>query len=141
MQCPRRVEDGTYGASVFKFDRDDSWRPDGTCSYCGSIDPDDLMERLEAGTVQIGATDKSYKIYVSNDGGEPFFQTHRTDDKPFSGWDSPLHTWVTQETSMAKFYFQHLSKEQMIRFIELLNEGRIKFSGGIGFYVKPYFIA
>lgn len=109
--CPRRDELGD--TSMFKLPPCDEWWANRTCSHCGSMNPDDLMLRLEAGNVTIGTTDKNYKIYVHNDGGEPV----------------PV-----------KFYFQHFSEEQRTRFIELLNERKIKFSGGLGFYVFPYFL-
>lgn len=106
--CPRKIEDhgNPETSTLIYVNKYDVWRENGTCSYCGSMNPDTLMEALEAGTVTIGATDKSYKIYV--DGSK-------------------------------KFYFQHFSEAQMKRFIELFNERRIRFSGGIGFYVFPYF--
>jgi hypothetical protein len=98
------------------------------------------MARCESGTVVLGPTDKSYKVYLTNAGGEPFKQSHRDCPKcsTCKGPGDCAH-WVTRETSGAKFYFQHLSKAQMIRFIELLNEGKLKIEGG-GFYVRPFFI-
>lgn len=40
-----------------------------------------------------------------------------------------------------KGYFQHLSEAQMKRFIELLNEKKIKLAHPGYFYVLPFFIA
>jgi hypothetical protein len=51
----------------------DSWRPDGTCSYCGSISPDELFTSIEANE-KIVPTDKSYKIYVGSE--RKFYFTH-----------------------------------------------------------------
>ena len=125
--CPRAIENGAGPDSPFKgpFSGEMTWRDDDTCSYCGSLNPDTLMSRIEAGDVEIGPTDKNYKIYVSNSGGEDFKQTYRNcpEDSNCTGPDDCTH-WVTRETSRTKFYFQHLSEEQMIRFIELLNDGK-----------------
>lgn len=59
---------------------------------------------------EVGPTDKNYKAYLRWDGGE------------------------------AKFYYQHLSPEQMIRFVELLNQKKLKIGYPGRFYVIPYFI-
>lgn len=143
--CPRRVEDGTDqddSPLVMSGANKDEYRPpDNTCTYCGSFNPDTLMQRLEAGDVELGPTDKSYKVYVRNMGGENFKQTHRDDDKPFAGHGNPVHNWITRETDQTKFYFQHLSVEQKKRFVELLNEKKLKIGYPGHFYVSPFFIS
>jgi hypothetical protein len=111
------------------------------------------MDRLEDGTIKLGSTDKNYKVYVENDGGEQFKQTYRNCPQDTEmigaagnkytassckGRDTCTH-WVTREISGTKFYFQHLSDVQKARFIELLNEKRVKFQGEMGFYVLPFF--
>lgn len=61
--------------------------------------------------VEIGPTDKNYKVYVR-----------------------------TQNMPNGKFYFQHLSAEQRNEFIELVNTNTA-FVGYPGhFYVTPYFM-
>jgi len=40
-----------------------------------------------------------------------------------------------------KFYFQHFSKEECLRFIDLLNAKKIVLDEPGYFYVKPFFIA
>lgn len=59
-------------------DRENVWRPARldsrypgvlgnqvrTCSYCGSMHPDDLMVGVRDGTFVVGPTDKNYKAYV-----------------------------------------------------------------------------
>jgi hypothetical protein len=103
------------------------------------------MARLEAGDVILVPTDKNYKVYVKNDGGEPFKQTFRTDEpsKPGEIMKDPMDqskwTWTTQETSQTKFYFQHLSEEQRKRFVELLNTKKIKLDYPGYFYRLPFF--
>lgn len=139
FQCPRRSESWVGSAPQFQRDNDydDS---DDSCRYCGSLDPDTFIARVLAGDVKLGATDKNYKVYVENDGGAAFKQSYRNcpPKSDCEGPDSCKH-WVTQETTHTKFYFQHLSKEQKQDFVNYLNEGKIKFSGG-GFYVLPFFI-
>lgn len=155
MQCPRRSE-SHFGSSP-AFARDDDYDPsDDSCRYCGSLNPDTLMARLETGDVLLGSTDKNYKVYVTSAPAKPMFkQTYRNcpHDKQMTGAagnvyfvpscdKGPNHCthWATRETDHTKFYFQHLSGAQRTRFIELLNEGKLKFEGGYGFYVLPYFI-
>lgn len=153
--CGRRAENGmdNPNSPLRGSGRDlDTYRDDNTCSYCGSFNPDTLMQRLEVGDVELGPTDKNYKVYLMNAGGEAFKQTYRdcpTDRKivdgkeittKCSGPDTCTH-WVTREMSQAKFYFQHLSVDQKKRFIELLNEKKIKIGMPGHFYSRPYFIA
>jgi hypothetical protein len=111
MKCPRRNP-------FFKFPGDsgeDSYI-NGRCDYCGSLDPETFMQRVEDGTILLGATDKSYKVYV--------------DPAPGS---NPLQS--------IKFYFQHLNETQMRRFVDLFNKQKLKFKGpGESFYVWPFFM-
>jgi hypothetical protein len=113
---------------------------DNTCSYCGSLNNDYFMERLEAGDIECGPTDKSYKVYVRNKGGDPFKQHYRNCPP-----DSPRHMsedcdhWVTREVQETKFYFQHLTHSQMRRFVELMNAGKIALGAPGYFYTLPFF--
>lgn len=135
--CPRRMQD--FGP----WDRQeglDNWREDARCSFCGSLNPDVLMQRLEAGDVELGPTDKSYKVYVRNSGGAPFLQTYRDCPRGSAPHMAEECThWVTREVSETKFYFQHLSADQQRRFIELLNARKVKFGYPGHFYVLPFF--
>ncbi len=56
------------------------------------------------------------------------------------GSDQRHWTWTTREIEQTKFYFQHLSEEQMRRFIELLNGKKLKLDFPGHFYRLPYFI-
>lgn len=132
--CPRMAESPMM--ADFRFVN----RPDdGTCWFCGSLLGDAFMARLEAGDVQLGATDKNYKVYVHNAGGEPFRQSYRTDGGRTA--DQRLWTWTTREVEQTKFYFQHLSEEQRRRFVELLNTGKVRMYGGYGFRPLPFFVS
>lgn len=139
--CPRAVENGA-ALSMFKppFNGEMVWRADNTCSYCGSLNPETFMARLEAGDVELVPTDKSYKVYVRNSGGADFQQRYRDcpTDEPRHGPEECLH-WVTRTIDETKFYFQHLSKDQQARFIELYNERKIKMGYPGHFYTTPFF--
>jgi hypothetical protein len=106
--CPQRIE------GPFRYPDKDTWRSDDTCSHCGSMNPDILMKRLEAGNIELGPTDKSYKVYVKNAGGE--------------------------NVLAIKFYFQHLNEDQKRRFVELLNESKLKLGMPGHFYRLPFSI-
>lgn len=114
--CPRAAEDGaTLSQLKPPFNGEMVWREDRTCSYCGSLDPDVFMARLEAGDVELGPTDKSYKVYIRD-----------LEGKPVGG-------------PAGKFYFQHLNAEQQGRFIELYNARKIKMGFPGHFYNLPFF--
>lgn len=134
MKCPRRIE------GPFLLPDEDCWRDDGTCSYCGSLDPDMLMARLEVGDVEVGPTDKSYKIYVKNEGGHAFKMSFRSCPKDAT-CQAPTDCthWVTEDRVTTKFYFQHLSDAQKNRFIELYNDKKMKIGYPGHFYVRPFF--
>lgn len=143
--CPRRVESGMANS----FPEPDIYREeDDKCSYCGSLNPDTFMKRLEAGDIELGPTDKNYKAYVENKGGQSFKQHYRDcytgkEDpgyKSCTGPDDCTH-WITREQEHGKFYFQHLSVEQRKRFVELLNEKKLHIGMPGHFYTRLFFIA
>ena len=80
FMCGRRTEGYPSGT----FSGPDYWRFDGTCNYCGSINPDQLFQAIEDGC-EIGPTDKNYKVYLE-------------------GAKAP------KVRGACKFYFQHLSE-------------------------------
>ncbi len=135
MQCPRRKENPP-GINP----REDDTGKDGCCTYCGSLLPELFIQRLEQKDVILEPTDKNYKVYVKNKGGEKFKQTYRTDEKPFVSYDSEDHQWVTRELEETKFYFQHLSEDQRKRFIELMNDKNIIIDTPGYFYKMPFFM-
>lgn len=135
FHCARRAE----GFRPLPDLEQDWIREDDTCSYCGSLNPATFMTRLEGGDIQLDPTDKNYKVYVNNRGGESFKMTYRPDPK--DGTPSSEWPWVTEARDHTKFYFQHLTREQQQRFVDLLNEKRIDFGRSTGFYVRPFFIA
>lgn len=112
MFCPRRIENPVADQT---FPGEDQYDNEETCSFCGSLSPELFMARLEAGDVILEPTDKCYKAYLRNDGGEPF------------------------KSPTGKFYYQHLSEDQKTRFVELYNEKKMKLATPGYFYVAPYF--
>jgi hypothetical protein len=172
--CPRQAESPFMMPAFEYLNKPD----DGTCDYCGSLEGDLFMRRIEVGNVVLEPTDKNYKVYVKNDGGEPFTMTYRIDKmedrrraaalnakllREVVGTNLPAHLvadaqahergdeldasdqrhwkWETKVQMQAKFYFQHLSPEQRVRFIELLNAKKLKLDFPGHFYRLPFFIA
>lgn len=141
--CPRKAEIGASMMPDFEFEN----KPDdGTCDFCGSLLPDIFMQRIENGDVTLDPTDKDYKVYVHNNGGEAFLQASRTDKPSQIGEilkdpnDQSLWTWQVKEQSQTKFYFQHLSEDQKKQFVELMNEKKIKLNEPGHFYRMPFFM-
>jgi hypothetical protein len=116
MRCDRR---GPHNPdSPFVYDQDDSptpdyWRERDGRQVCSYCGSMHPDAFMEGARtgVEICPTDKSYKAY---------FDPRR---------------------SHAKFYFQHLSEEQMQEFIDLLNQKKMNIAEPGYFYSRPFFIA
>lgn len=113
--CPRRIE--AFGVWEFKEGMDSY--ESGSCSYCGSMEPNDFMQAVRDGCL-LEPTDKNYKVYVE------------VPDRKFT-----------------KFYFQHLSEDQKREFVDLYNRGHVRMWGMDHdgnthdrgrFYVFPFFM-
>ena len=76
--CPRMAEVGHGPGSPFKLPTESEWRKDNTCSWCGGLNPDEALSRIEDGE-RISVTDKNYKIYMSENHQKVYFQ-HFTED-------------------------------------------------------------
>lgn len=147
MLCPRRIEAGPYAHQPSQVE---DLRDDDHCAYCGSLNPETFMARLEAGTIELGPTDKNYKVYVRSLNDDKFVQSYRncpqhpcpdvTDANGKVDVYKCRH-WTKRQRNETKFYFRHLSEAQMRRFVVLLNLRQIKFGYPGGFYVAPYFIS
>lgn len=76
--CGRRMSD--FGPWTRK-ENIDHWKGsvgNRTCSFCGSLHPSDLIEKVkQEGYGIISSTDKSYKIYVGN---SKYYTYHNTDE-------------------------------------------------------------
>jgi len=117
FRCPRRNELFAYGGD--EQGTPDDWREGRGlvnqtrgCSYCGSMHPDDFMQGLRDGH-EVSPTDKNYKAYLKSPDGQ-----HE-----------------------GKFYYQHLSREQMQEFIDMINFNSMNIGYPGHFYRRPFFIA
>lgn len=72
--CDRRHE----GMGIPPGEPTDTWREDGTCSYCGSVSPSLFFERVLAGD-EVGPTDKNYKAYIGERG--KFYFQHLSEEE------------------------------------------------------------
>lgn len=163
--CPRRVE-APY--RLPGDDGVDRWENRGgfgghkpvgrVCSYCGSLNPDRFMELVEQGWV-VGPTDKSYKAYLHkplSDGEMAELKQRWLHDSravdvldAIDGDPEAAHALEQQWRQtpgadgsgpmVAKFYYQHLSSAQMDRFVELINQKRMRIGYPGRFYVLPFF--
>lgn len=133
--CPRRSENGmdrTDGPFVGAGTNLDTWeRRSGMagspllplCSYCGSLNPADLMDGLQRQRYILGPTDKSYKIYIHENDGSFM----REGDLQFP-----------DGKTIAKFYTKHLSNDQAWMFHMLWQAGHLQFSYPGHFYRPIY---
>ncbi|MCV0398532.1 MAG: hypothetical protein K5785_00900 [Nitrosarchaeum sp.] len=85
MNCPRRINE--IGPWNYQEDDSDHWKDD-CCSFCGSINPDKVIELIKSGYT-ITRTDKNYKIYLNY----------------------PSH--VKAPNGSGKVYLMHFSREQI----------------------------
>lgn len=144
------------------------WREDGTCSYCGSLSPEQFFAAIEAGA-ELGPTDKNYKVYVHRahplvgrpciDGGANFPQTGAgwvqvsAETRPTLPAIDPqgrpasvlkdgewVHVGACSATTHDKFYFQHLSEDERKRFVELMNAKTLSIGYPGHFYRLPFFV-
>ena len=82
LTCPRRIEGPHREVNL------DTWKvshigaPLLVCSYCGSANPEQVLDGLEDGRYSVGTTTKSYKIYVMPSHDKCYFQ-HFTPEQQF----------------------------------------------------------
>ncbi len=55
----------------------DSWGAGNTCSYCGSMHPDDVLKAIREGA-RMTPTDKGYKLYVGDRSAKAYFHHFTT---------------------------------------------------------------
>lgn len=136
MQCPRRCENPINWNPEY-----DKWGIDDCCSYCGSLNPDILLDILLTEKVELVPTDKNYKVYVQaiSDSLPLFKKEYRK--CPDSCKDGPdiCEHWVVEPSKRAKFYFMHFSVEQQKEFVRLSNEKKLSIASPGYFYVPPFF--
>lgn len=105
MKCPRRTE----VPSQFHTTTEDTWRDDGTCSYCGSMSKEDFFKAIEDGN-ELTPTDKNYKIYVNHT--KKFYFQHLIEPE---------------------------DQNRFIALVNGFNDRKIKFSYPGHLYVLPFF--
>ena len=74
--CPRRDDRISFAgySPIFDSAREGTDKyVNGGCSYCGSMPPSEFFDRIDQG-VEIGPTDKGYKVYV--EGRRKFYFQH-----------------------------------------------------------------
>jgi hypothetical protein len=138
------------------------WRDDGTCSYCGSLSPEQFFAAIDAGC-ELGPTDKNYKVYVDRPdprAGEPtIYGSANFKPEYGDGWIEvtsenigtlptevmrpQIGQWVQVSPRSAtrhdKFYFQHLNEDERTRFVELFNAKALNIGYPGHFYTLPFF--
>lgn len=168
MRCPRRNTYASFpigqapGPDVWQdlealFGADSITGP--TCSYCGSIQPDVLLDRLRGGWF-IEPSDRPERAYLN----QPYTDTElavvkvnntgwraarqllldqgATDDQATAAADA---WWNDNEAgehrghTVAKIYFSHLDTRQQHEFVELYNNGTMLLTYPGHFYVRPEF--
>jgi len=156
FECPRRAEIPHFTHRQIP-PPPDRWQADGTCSWCGSISPANFFEAIEAGC-EIAPTDKNYKAYVrlanpdvgkivetGSESGPAFDIDGRptrddlTDQEKAEGRYRRTFHSPAEPHIRAKFYFQHLSKADRARFIELHNADKMTLAFPGHFYARPFF--
>lgn len=166
--CPRRMNEWgpwerTEGLDEYRDGHGIIAGP-RACTFCGSMSPEDFLERVKAGA-EVGPTDKNYKLYLSwpRPDADTLFVLGSTNasEKPhgdgWRSWDdltpdqleiarrdgygrddtSLRRTFVlfgTRPTVDAKFYTPHLSPEQGREFVALWQAGKVRW----GYPGHPY---
>jgi hypothetical protein len=132
-----------------------------SCTYCGSLEPDRFMELAEQGW-WVDPTDKAYKAYVAEPLTDEQVAEQRAEwmagpfvarvrDAVCEDHADNVNAAVEKEWQqmpaarghgqvVAKFYYQHLSVAQQLRFIELVNTRTMKIGLPGYFYARPFFI-
>lgn len=166
--CPRRIEApyrrrGDDGQDRWEMRPGMGGQPSVgvCCSYCGSLEPGRFMQLVREGW-WVGPTDKSYKAYLH----QPLTDEQVAERKKswmhdqFALFGGAVREAVEHHpeaaaeieqawqgmsaaggcgSSMAKFYYQHLSAEQQQEFIDLVNTKQMKIGVPGHFYVLPFF--
>ena len=95
-----------------------SWLPNGTCAICKSLNPDLVMDWIEAGNVKLGESRDPELVYII------LLDAERRPVK----------------MDNFRFRFWHLSPVQKARFRELYLAGSIPSKGGFGVGELPEFL-
>lgn len=158
--CPRQGE----ATMSSQLSHQSKWeeRTEGlACSYCGSMHPDAFFKAI-SDKCELGPTDKDYKVYVEVPDprvGEPWIYSvanfkfnersvlvtgeNINQYNKITDFQELLGKWVEVGLRPAKlskkFYFYHLSEEEQLKFIDLLNRKEVNIGIPGYFYVLPFF--
>lgn len=88
--------------------------PPRTCSYCGSIHPEDALKLMEQGWEVESSTGKSYKRYLHPPGYGRYLM------RVFGVPDVTEPRDYREPTPPVKLYVMHLTAEQIDKFNKLL---------------------
>lgn len=137
-RCPRRYDYGMFEvedtATPDKWVKRDGRKGPRTCTYCGSLHPDDFMAVVSNGSAKLGPTDKTYKVYV-----EIPSVTHQPTTTTWKNGKKITRKVGLRTPKMLKFYFQHLEEDQRREFVDLINTSALKIGYPGHFYVLPFF--
>jgi hypothetical protein len=175
--CPRRMRElGPWkhdegadtwksGTSFVTAKRDYEGVKIRSCSFCGSIHPDDFMTLVIDHGYVVGPTDKNYKVYLA----QPVSEAERARQKEewFAGAEAKHLLQSTREhhpeideqmldrllnkhwrevvsllkqgSDIGKFYTVHLSPEQGDQFWSAYTANKIRM-GYPGYFYRPIFL-
>jgi hypothetical protein len=168
MRCPRRDE--LAGLAIGHAPGPDTWQDlaaalgadniiGPTCSYCGSISPDTLLDKIRDGWI-IEPTDKPTKAYLAkpynaeelahakfhSTGWQKAYQAVRGEGATENEAAFAADAWWDENESqehrgraVGKFYYGHLSGQQREEFVEQHNSQAMRLAYPGYFYVRPGF--
>lgn len=103
-----------------------------SCSYCGSLHPDALLDKLTAGWILEGS-DKAYKWYLAR----PYTDEERA-ARPEWLRDTETHMHAAHNVptgeTVAKFYTPHLTREHCEQVLAMWRDKTLNHS----MYVQPW---
>lgn len=119
--CPNSGRGKPY-RGYLNEDRPDDLR----CDFCGGLRPEVFMRRLELGNIILSPVFHRgglnllprEQLFVRTWGGPCFIEAYRISRKHGG--------WATREVKDVRFYLNHLSRDELRRFAQLLDEGRVK---------------
>lgn len=129
--CPRRAEN-PMGAAARLPDHDTWTKRAGqrTCSYCGSMHPDDFLDQWEAGGT-VGPTDKDYKAYFDADGVHSKFYFQHLDEEQ-------RHRFIDLYNSVADANRIRETRQPEVEIVVNVPGPKVGFPGH--FYRLPFFV-
>lgn len=120
--CQRRIQDAgpwEHGEGLDTWETDRwsrgkhvkwnwEWKP-RTCSFCGSVHPEDALRLLDEGW-ELDATGKTYKVYLMPPG---FRQSMETRLKNLREQGEPIGPSVWSPVPPVKLYTHHCDQQQV----------------------------